>query len=309
MNTGKLSLTEAKQLDMVDYLEKSGHSPVKIKNGDYWYLSPLRIEKTPSFKVNRKLNVWYDHGLQKGGNLIDFGILFFGCSVSELLEKLIQHNFLSFQQQKTPNHPPFHPAGEKEKIVVLDTKNSIRSLSLQQYLLSRKIPLTIAERFCKEVDFRLYDKKYTVLGFPNRSGGYELRSESFKGSSSPKDVTLLTTNTADKILVFEGFFDFLSYQAMHESKVLMMTKQQSDYLILNSIGFMEKMKPFLQKYSFIHLFLDHDSKGLNVTKDLILSDKKYVDESLLYQKHKDLNEYLLKESFEHRQSQRKGLGL
>jgi len=31
----------------------------------YWYLSPLREEKEASFKVNRKKNVWYDHGIGK----------------------------------------------------------------------------------------------------------------------------------------------------------------------------------------------------------------------------------------------------
>ena len=64
----RLSIDEARQIDMVEYLSKLGHSPSKIKNFDYWYLSPLREEKTPSFKVNRKLNCWYDHGIGKGGS-------------------------------------------------------------------------------------------------------------------------------------------------------------------------------------------------------------------------------------------------
>ncbi len=71
MNTHNFSLEEVKQLDIVEYLEKSGHSPDKIRGNDYWYLSPLRNEKEPSFKVNRKLNVWYDHGIGKGGNLMN----------------------------------------------------------------------------------------------------------------------------------------------------------------------------------------------------------------------------------------------
>ncbi len=68
----RLSIEEAKQTDLVDYLSKSGHQPAKVRGNDYWYLSPLREEKTPSFKVNRKLNRWYDHGLGKGGNIIDW---------------------------------------------------------------------------------------------------------------------------------------------------------------------------------------------------------------------------------------------
>lgn len=65
----KLSCIEAKKMDLVDYLFSLGHQPVKIRGNDYWYISPLRNEKTASFKINRKLNVWYDHSLQKGGNL------------------------------------------------------------------------------------------------------------------------------------------------------------------------------------------------------------------------------------------------
>lgn len=81
----KLSCKDARQLDLVDYLASIGHHPQKIRNQDYWYLSPLRQERTPSFKVSRRLNMWYDHGIGKGGNLIDFGLLYFNCPVSDLL--------------------------------------------------------------------------------------------------------------------------------------------------------------------------------------------------------------------------------
>ena len=49
----KLSIVEAKEMDMVQYLSLLGYEPSNIRNNDYWYLSPLRQEKTPSFKVNR----------------------------------------------------------------------------------------------------------------------------------------------------------------------------------------------------------------------------------------------------------------
>lgn len=76
-------LREVRQLDIVDYLEKPDHYPQKIGKNDYWFLSPLREEKESSFKVNRKLNVWYDHGLGKGDNFIDFGILHNNWSLKE----------------------------------------------------------------------------------------------------------------------------------------------------------------------------------------------------------------------------------
>jgi DNA primase len=60
-------------------------------------LSPYREETTASFKVNRSMNRWYDFGDGKGGNIIDFGILYHNCSVKELLIKFSKP--FSFQQQ------------------------------------------------------------------------------------------------------------------------------------------------------------------------------------------------------------------
>jgi DNA primase len=92
----RLNITRDKEMDLVDYLSSLGYQPAKIRSADYWYLSPLREERTPSFKVNRKLNCWYDHGLGKGGNLMDFGIPYHNCTVSELLQ--ILDNGFSFHR-------------------------------------------------------------------------------------------------------------------------------------------------------------------------------------------------------------------
>jgi hypothetical protein len=75
MENKLFTCARAKEVDLVDYLFSLGYRPTKIRNNDYWYLSPLRHESKASFKINRKLNAWYDFGLGKGGDLIDFGIL------------------------------------------------------------------------------------------------------------------------------------------------------------------------------------------------------------------------------------------
>src|SRR6478609_11936527 len=83
-----MTIQQAKEIDMVDYLSTLGYQPTKVNGRSYWYLSPLHDEKTASFKINRNLNRWYDFAEGKGGNLIDFGILFYKCGVSDLLQKL-----------------------------------------------------------------------------------------------------------------------------------------------------------------------------------------------------------------------------
>ncbi len=305
-----INYAEAKKIDLDQYLSDLGFEPKKVRGNDYWYHSPFRHETAPSFKVNRKFNVWYDHGMQEGGNLVDFGILFHHCTVAEVLQKLAKQNSLSFHQPKPSELiGSISSAVQKEKIVVIDTRKSIELVSLQEYLVINKIPVEIANRFCREVDFDLYDKKYTVVGFQNSAGGYELRSDNFKGSSSPKEVTLFGKDLYKGILVFEGFMDFLSYQVIHQRKYIMLPKQQPNFLILNSIGFFEKMKERLEKYPSIHLYLDRDNKGLAVTSDVLAINQKYHDKSYLYKNHKDLNEYLMKAHFEIKQSQRRGMGL
>ena len=83
-----LTCEQAKEIDLIEYLASINHQPVKIRNNDYWYLSPFRNERTASFKVNRKANVWFDHGEGIGGTIIDFGMRYFSCSIPDFLEKL-----------------------------------------------------------------------------------------------------------------------------------------------------------------------------------------------------------------------------
>src|SRR5665213_1552893 len=86
----KLSCAIARQIDLVDYLASLGHHAVKTRGTDHWYFSPFRDERTPSFKVNRSMNVFYDHGTGEGGNIIDFGILYHRLPVSDFLQLLAQ---------------------------------------------------------------------------------------------------------------------------------------------------------------------------------------------------------------------------
>jgi DNA primase len=134
MYTPFFSVSDAKKIDLVNYLETLGFKPDKIRNNDYWYASPLRDEKTPSFKVNRKLNLWYDHGIGKGGTIIDFGIFYHRCSVAEFLQRL-QSGF-SFHQpvSKINSVAQIEPS----PIKIIDV-TPITSVRLRNYLEQRCI--------------------------------------------------------------------------------------------------------------------------------------------------------------------------
>lgn len=287
MDVGKknYSIEQVKEMDLVDYLSKLGYSPAKIRNVDYWYLSPLRAERTPSFKINTKLNRWYDHGLGKGGNLIDFGILYHNCTVGEFLEKMTSD--FSFHKPVLKQLKQQVEEVAEPKIIILQDF-IISSFSLIQYLEQRKIPMEIAWQYCREVRYGLNDKIYYGIGFKNDSGGYEIRNPYFKSSSSPKGITTFN-NRAKGVSVFEGFTDFLSFLTMQQNQ----PKKDTDFVILNSVSFFEKARPFLEEHEAIKLYLDRDATGQNYSRYALSLSEKYRDESKLYNGHKDLNEWLV----------------
>lgn len=284
MDLGKktYSIEQVKEMDLVGYLSKLGYSPTKIRNVDYWYLSPLRDERTPSFKVNTKLNRWYDHGLGKGGNLIDFGILYHNCTAGEFIQKI--GTVFSFHQPVL-QHPK--QAVTEPKITILQDF-IISSFSLIKYLEQRKIPVAIAWQYCREVRYGLNDKIYYGIGFKNDAGGYEIRNQYFKAGSSPKGITTFN-NGAKEVSVFEGFTDFLSFLTMHQNQPI----KDTDFLILNSVSFFEKARTFLEEHEVIKLYLDRDATGQNYSRYALSLSEKYKDESNLYKGHKDLNEWLV----------------
>lgn len=281
LNRKKINCEEAKKIPIGEFLAHFGFNPVEIKKNDSYYLSPFRDEKNPSFRINHRLNIWYDYGISKGGTIIDLGIMLLNCSIEDLLQKLTEINFSSVQ-------PVIKPI-ESSTINIVETKK-LTSPELISYLKSRSIDIKIALKYCVEVIFTLKGKTYYAIGFKNKSNGYELRNKYFKGSSSPKDYTIVNNNS-DSLCVFEGFFDFLSY---FDSQIEM--TGTFDFLILNTIAFLEKSKAMYGKYKVVYLFLDLDSAGTGGASKLkALGTFMCIDKSNEYKGYKDLNEFKMAE--------------
>ena len=99
-----MNIEKAKQIPLELVLLKMNYTPSKTIGFDLWYSSPLHEEKTPSFKINTKINRWYDHGLQKGGNIIDFIAIKFNYTIPEVLKFLENYSnesiFFFFYKKK-----------------------------------------------------------------------------------------------------------------------------------------------------------------------------------------------------------------
>jgi DNA primase len=244
----------------------------------------LRTEKTPSFKINTKWNCWYDHGIGKGGNLIDFAILYHNCTIGEFLQEIDGDFFF---------HQPLSLASKngKENVenrIEILSERTLSSLVLERYLTHRRIPVTVAKEYCKEVSYKLNDKEYYGIGFKNDAGGYELRNQYYKASSSPKDIKTFN-NGAKEAMVFEGFFDFLSFISLQKN----VQPVKTNYVVLNSISFFEKARTFMEQHEQIKLYLDRDKTGQNYSRYALSLSSKYKDESHLYKNYKDLNDWVM----------------
>jgi len=279
---GRLSLPQINALDMVAFLDTLGYTPTRTSFPHFWYLSPLRHEKTASFKVNRKINAWWDFGIQQGGNLGRFLSLYYHCSLHDVPGRFSAG-------LPMPVVPPFRVS----QIPAPD--NSIRQLTigpllapgLLRYLSRRRIAQHVAQQYCFEAHYIVREKQYYAIAFPNRSGGYELRNEYFKGSSSPKDITLITAQSST-LCVFEGFTDFLSYQTALSSLPI----PARDYLILNTLGFLGACQDVMCSYPSTLLYLDNDTAGSDATAMATGWSSTITDHRSLYSSHKDVNEWL-----------------
>ncbi|HMR82572.1 MAG TPA: toprim domain-containing protein [Niabella sp.] len=274
-----MTIKEANAIDMVAYLSVAGFEPAKVRGENYWYYSPLRTERTPSFKVNRRRNQWYDFGEGKGGNLLDFILLYENVSISKALKRLEQASQL-------PKYIPESITTEAPAIVI-QSVHVVSSPALIRYYQSRRIAGAIADQYLKEVRYKNGDKNYYALGFKNDRGGYELRTSYFKGSSHPKAPTTIK-NQADSLAVFEGFFDFLSYLTIHLNQPVPVM----DFLILNSTSFFQMELPIMQAYQHVYLYLDNDKTGNKYTTlALAKAPHLFKDERALYVGYKDLNDW------------------
>lgn len=278
-----MNIEKAKQISLELVLQKMNYTPSKTIGFDLWYSSPLHEEKTPSFKINTKINRWYDHGLQKGGNIIDFIAIKFNYTIPEVLKFLKNYSdesIFSFQKQKNI----VSNFSETETKVNIIKVTEIQHYALKEYLENRKIYHYENESNLKEVHYEINGKKYFGIGFKNRSNGFEIRSKYAKICIGKKDISLVVKGYKNKLRIFEGFFDYLSF--------LNKFKSDSNFLILNSIALINRCDKILSNYDEIELYFDNDVAGNSHTKSTQEKFKNAKDCRAFYKDFKDLNEWL-----------------
>ncbi len=281
-----MNIEQAKQIPLEDFLRRLGYEPSRQGRDQLWYVSPLRDEDTPSFKVNRSRNAWFDFGLGKGGDIVDLVKQLEGLgSVSEALVRIEE---LVGGSPPPTRSPPASIEHEPVPALELTTIGPVQSKSLLGYMRARGIDPHRVKELVQEAHYRRGGDRYFALALANNSGGYELRNPNFKGTLGTKDITIFEGDP-NWVLVFEGFFDFLSLVMLEGGK------PDGTVIVLNSVAKREKALETIHKLNpkIVELYGDHDAAGEQLVPFFRtgLPNVEVIDKSELYRGYDDLNDW------------------
>ncbi|MFP3592921.1 toprim domain-containing protein [Chryseobacterium sp. SIMBA_038] len=280
-----MNCEEAKQrISIRMLLESFSLSPAKENGRSAFYFALDREERTPSFFVDYVKNTAFDFGTGVSYDIISIVRQINKCSVSDALNFLENINRIVISEK--------HSGSEKQVAhrYNITKVSEIQHPALIRYLKSRKV--SEQRHWVREVHYQIKSRAYFGVGFQNNSGGFEIRNQYAKICLGKKDITLHKNilNSENEIVVFEGFFDFLTYKKMMTDKL-----DYSDCLILNSVTMLFKAQNLLSDYSKISLFLDNDTAGER-SKNIIKNTYENVEDcSFIYRNVNDLNEWICSE--------------
>jgi hypothetical protein len=308
----KSHIERIKQTPITDYLQSIGVSPVGTSGHQLVYSSPIVNEKTPSFFVEPKKNVFNDFASGQKGDVVRLVRLieqlpFFdalnrleslkggNCDVNGMCNGRVSNVNMTFQRRANDVTPAsFSFSGENSlpanPKTVITKVHTLSNPVLIQYIKHRGISIELANLYLKEVHFINQGKQYFAIGFPNNGDGYELRSANYK-SKTANGISVFEKYT-DTLNLFEGFFDFLSALQYYNTYTLRYTT-----IVLNSTSNLSLAYPYLKNRLVINCFLDNDKGGQQAVNQLLTKQYPVINQSaILHPNSKDFNDYLLGKS-------------
>ncbi|MDD4374965.1 MAG: toprim domain-containing protein [Bacteroidales bacterium] len=293
-----MNIETAKQIKIFEYLASLGHHPIEAESNSKWlkYYSPFRKERNPSFEVKVTGDYYKDFGRdEKAGDIINLVSRLHNTDTAGAL-KILE----AFSQQNQPPKPMFfvheHKINKAMSKPPAPTyhQTTINDPKLMVYLaIDRAIPAKVWQDVpeLSQIIYcpmgARYKVSYSNIAFQNDLGGFELRNREFKGTIGQKAITTIQGQENNKLILFEGFIDYLSFIAHYGRK------PHSKTIVLNSLTNLHKVSPTLAQYEKIHLFLDNDEAGNKAAAQIMKEHPQAVDWSkVIYPEDDDLNMFI-----------------
>jgi DNA primase len=292
---------------IVEYLAVRGIFHVRQSGADFYYLSPLpehQGEKSPSFHVNSRKNVWYDFALGIGGDIINLHEKLTGSR--EGLSSTFIHNSHTQKVFYPVINMDTHDENNENKIKI-DKVGILRNNNLLNYMAERGISSEVTKKFCEEVHYTVKSKQYYAVGFITDNNGYVLRNKYSKIFYNPqpnKPNNKLTTIGGraqnSKCLVFEGFCDFLAYMELERKgdTVVKSIGEVERAYILNSTSTLSNpdVMAEITRHKEVFGFFDNDKTGYEAAQKLMHELNRaggiYHHAMPYSPEYNDLNDYL-----------------
>ena len=276
---------------------------------DNLYLSPFRDEVSPSFHISRDGRKWYDFGMGKGGSVVTLVCMLLGCDGAKAYDFLSSVSSTYIRPTAPSDRPGQRTDAPGSRILINSADRNFRDGTLISYAKSRGISPAVLSEYCREISFSYAGHpgyRNSCIGFRNNGGGWILRAPDVK-KCTVSDIStiniygdLSVTPTSTRGLMFEGFFDFLSFVEMSGE-----TWPKCDICVLNSVTNVRKAQDWIRSHKEICTLFDNDDAGRKALQDI----KEYIaapaapcvkvnDWSYLYEGHNDLNERLSRGSHE-----------
>ncbi|MBN7817282.1 toprim domain-containing protein [Algoriphagus pacificus] len=243
---------------VVDYFQclvSSGFLKYEGIQGKEYFFGFL-TQRTGSIAVDANANLWYDHSAGRGGDILEAVQVFEGKSFTESIQRLSDSppERITIQKKKSVSAPN----------IVVENVKEISHNALVNFIRERGLEPDEINQFAKEVHWRNKGKRYFAVGFPNESEGWVLRSSIFKGNILGGGISIKILGKPEKIKIFEGWFDFLSYLKLSRA---------SDFkaIILNSTAnlSLRLMLDILNESEKVDLYLDNDATGEESTINFV----------------------------------------
>ena len=282
-------LAKAKEIDLRRYIEGLGHPPKATNRPDWRFNCWWCGDEGGHLYVSS--SKWMNQKTGEHGDIIDIAIMEYNTrNKVEALQKLLGRTSVSHTNTPTTMH------GEHKAQI-----NGVRSLSLRplvNYIDSRGITSQTATKFVSEVFYNFGNGKRNMfgIGFKNDVGGWEIRNTlNSMGKITVGDKYYTTKRFSDcgEWVVFEGFFDFLSY--WEQFKELETELKKRNYLILNSTSNTEKALQLLERENAktVFLILDNDEAGDKATAQFVAKFGNLAqDKRNVLHGYNDYNDYL-----------------
>ncbi len=151
---------------------------------EYWYLAPYREERTASFQVNVRKEIWHDFGTGQGGDIFNLAGEFIGSGDFKAQARFITETWGGLApEHKTVSRTD---GNNREDLLKKESFTDVRfgplyNRVLLRYLAERGISSDVAVPNCREVRYTLHGNGIS----PSDSGMSAMDTSCATGFSRP----------------------------------------------------------------------------------------------------------------------------